>query len=305
MKTQTFLLFAAAMTMVSAGCSVPGKSLGMESDGASETGDDAGDGDDDGPGSSDGSGPTATGGDQGGDGSETGVGSDGSDGNDTVGADDGCDLEPPDAPDCATCTQNDACEWECDVSTCALDCPADGCGGECIVCQDEACTSWDDGLCNPDGSCVIGAEPDMCQAGLNPGFELELTQQAGCADMAVYASSPDGTLGLVLVINGLNVNDVTKSAVFELEHDDAARFEVLVGTNVTQDECNDAPIPPGPQIDATWTPVDGTMSVEINPGLNPTASVTISDAVLTNGFGATVALDNYVFSDVVVGWFPG
>jgi hypothetical protein len=223
------------------------------------------------------------------------------------GSDTGCSpISPPRVPECATCELTPACAFACDFTGCNTDCESDACGLDCVICGDErACQeAWSAGVCDGEGACVEDGTPEICDAGLQEGFEDELTVQSGCSDMVVYAHSADDTLGLSLYLTGLDVNGITEETEFTgIGYDAAQWLEVRVGTDVTAQECNDVVTPI--VVDELWVPTAGTIDVVITPsGGGPLADVTLTDFVFEHA-GASVSLPSYTFTDVLVGWFPG
>lgn len=310
MKT-SLTMMAVAMLGMTVACSVPGKSVGMESnDGGADDG--ADDGADAGGSTSDATSAGPGGSDVGDTGAvDTGMAeSDSDDGVIDTGEDGSCPpVDEPEVPECATCVLEPDCDWQCDFSACPLECAVDNCGAECIICADpdDCAFSYGFGSCNAEGECIGKPGPDLCGGGLVNGFEDGLTQQSGCADMQVYAWSDDDTLGLVLTISGLDVNGIGEQTEFSmLAHDAADILNVVVGTNVTEANCNDAIVPPGPVIDETWSATDGTLDITITPGIaGPVADVTLTNVVFDDGGGNTVTVPTYTFSAINVGWFPG
>ena len=282
-------------------CSVPGKSVGVESN------DTGGDGD------GDGDGGATTGGNGG-----TDVGqSDSDEGNPTAGPtaggsegeDGSCPPGIPEPPlECASCALTPDCQWACDFAGCNLDCSDDACGEPCAICETEDCSVGMEGECDQSGTCVPTGGPDLCMSALQPGFEDTLTQQYGCADMFVGAVSAGNDLSMVLYLDQWGVNEVESMTAWpDVSYDAADTFEVRIGSNVSEADCNDAIVVP-PEITEVWTAVAGTMDIVVIPGedaASPTASVELSDVVLEGPDGATVDLPAYTFDSIVVGWLPG
>ena len=217
-------------------------------------------------------------------------------------------VDPPLVPECATCELGEDCAFTCDFTACNTDCTDDACGIECVVCRDEqSCTeTWGEGLCDPDGSCIEDATAEICEEGLQKGFEEDLTVQSGCSDMVVYAHSADDELGLSLFLDGLDVNSLEEETEFaDIPFSDAQWLELRVGSDVTSAECTDVLEPPGPQIDELWVPTAGTIDVVITPSMaGVLADVTLENFVFEWN-GTSVSMPSYTFTDVLVGWFPG
>ena len=304
MKTRLSMV-GVCLTMA---CSVPGKSVGIESDDAD--GDAGGD-----------AGSTGDGGTDGGqsesDGADDGPGDDGpgdeGPSDDGPGDDGSCPPVDPNAPQCATCTLAPDCTVLCDFSDCNVDCAGDMCGEPCVVCPaDDNCAEvfegWSAGVCDPSGVCVDEDEPDPCDTGLQAGFEDDFTQQIGCADIVLAARSADDTLALVVELPDWGVAEVVEETEWlDLAYDAADTFEVRVGSHVTEFVCNDA-LSNEPVIDATWTAVAGTLHVTVTPGEGgglPQATVELVDVTLQDGEGNSVGLASYTFEAIGVGWLPG
>lgn len=183
----------------------------------------------------------------------------------------------------------------------------------------EGCT-----LGSPDGfsPCAFAeGDPEVCDclcppaASLPPGFETELGA-AGCVDMHVYGNSPDGSIAIVLATGpGFTpvADAVAAGEPVSTTHDVSAfeRLSVLVGTNVTFPQCNDAIDENAYSIDQEWVATAGTVTIEIAPELDAPkfgtqgyATVTITGLEVTLG-GVTESVGEVTFADVAVGWLPG
>jgi hypothetical protein len=157
----------------------------------------------------------------------------------------------------------------------------------------------------------------LCPAGgmgsLPDGFEDALVA-SGCGDMTILGANPSDTVAVVMNLTGGLVEAAALSGeTYQAEHDvsEFARFSVLVGTDVTYEECNDVGHPDGVTIDEEWVATAGTVNVQIVPGPDPskfefysTATVTVTGLQLDNS-GLTHEVGTFTLSDVAVGWFPG
>jgi len=168
--------------------------------------------------------------------------------------------------------------------------------------------------CSPSGpaACDCACEPT---ASLPPGFEMDLGA-SGCADMQIFGATPDGSIGIVLG-TGLGFTPVADAVAagetVTTMHDvsEFGRLSVLVGTNVTYPECNDAVDESAYTIDQEWLATAGTVTIEIVPDPDAPefatqgyATVTITGLEVTYG-GVTEAVGEVTFPDVAVGWLPG
>lgn len=302
---RTEIIVAMMVLGLSSACDVPGKSVGQEADDEGAGHDDGGvDGDDDPAPGTDGMDDGAEGPGDGGEG--PGGGTEG------PGMDDGAcppGMDEPSVPECATCALTADCQWSCDFSACPTDCGGLACLEACIRCDDpdDCAGGWSEGVCDPAQACVAEVAPEQCPGGLTEGFEEEFTVQYGCGDMVLMARNAADTVGLVININSLDVN----SAGFEetypmLDVSVAQVLEVRVGTNVTEEVCNDVEASPGPVIGELWTAESGSMDITIRGQgeSGPVASVELNDVVFERR-GRTVTMPFYSIDGIVVGWLPG
>lgn len=220
---------------------------------------------------------------------------------DPTGPDEGCGLSPCPGTDTAHWTQEiEEGTWETFSSN---DC-FEGSPVGFTLCQ------------------YAGDDPAACdclcsgaQTALPSGFETTLGA-SGCADMTAYGASPDGSIGLVLS-TGPDFNPVADAVAAgettTTTHDvsEFPRLSVLVGTNVTYLECNDAIDKSAFSIDQEWLATAGTVEIEVIPEMDAPkfdtqgfATVTITGLEVTLG-GVTEALDTVIFEDIAVGWLPG
>ena len=215
---------------------------------------------------------------------------------------------PPVACDGPRCGSNDIPYWTREVSAGVWEVVA---GSECAAPQDGF------SLCE-----FAGDDPAACACvcpstatSLPPGFETELGA-AGCVDMHVYGNSPDGSIAIVLATGpGFTpvADAVAAGEPVSTTHDVSAfeRLSVLVGTNVTFPQCNDAIDENAYSIDQEWVATAGTVTIEIAPELDAPkfgtqgyATVTITGLEVTLG-GVTESVGEVTFADVAVGWLPG
>ncbi len=165
------------------------------------------------------------------------------------------------------------------------------------------------------GSETTASETDSGGPSLPAGFEPTLAG-SGCADMVIFAASPDGSIGLGLTTGGdftpvADAVDAGETVTTTHDVSEFGRLEVMVGTNVTYPECNDALEPDAYAIDQTWVATAGSVEIEIVPdqdapkfGTQGSATVTITGLEVTLD-GVTETLEDMTFADVGVGWLPG
>ena len=164
-----------------------------------------------------------------------------------------------------------------------------------------------------DGQTTDGQTSSGGEDGLPEGFEDDL-QGLGCSDLSIYAKNPADTVGLVFrIAQDLVATAAMSGETYVGDHDisEFDRFVVLVGTGVTQDECNDVFDPDATTIEQEWTAVAGTVSLEIIPDPEQPefetpaiANVSITGLQITYD-GMTEDVADLSFSDISVGWFPG
>lgn len=314
LKWSTILGFAAGVLALVPACDVGSKSVGMETEG---TGDDGADGlptggadDDDGPTTD----PSATSGvDDGGSSAGEGTTEGDTSGSGSEGGE--CGEPPPiDLAECVACNPSTG---SYDNTLCLTDCTGVACGEPCLSCPEgePGClTSEHVGMCDSAGQCQVPGGPDLCMLALGPGFEDELTEQSGCADLVLFANDAADMLGLVLVVDGGLVADVVDSGnpmTTELDATDpSVDLRVETGISVTELVCNDA-VNMKPVIDETWRPTAGTITIDLTPdgNGNALADVTLTDVTIERqmppGGAGPITIPTYAFTNVVVGWLPG
>lgn len=326
---------------LSLGCDAPEKTVGQETDGGTES--DSGSGSD-----SDNCGgvlPCGTNASDSDSSSSTGGGE-----TDSVGAEDCSALEDAPACTAGGCVWRETSTVSTDGPTCEIgdgdgECmatnptgPAQGCG--LSPCPGTESAHWASELADgtwetfssddcfegsPFGFTLCeyaGDDPAACdclcpstEAALPSGFESTLST-SGCADMTVYGATPDGSIGLVLS-TGLDFDPVAdavaagETTTTTHEVGEFNRLSVLVGTNVTYLECNDAIDRTAYEIQQEWLATAGTVEIEIIPEMDAPkfdtqgfATVTITGLEVTFE-GMTETLDTVTFEDVGVGWLPG
>lgn len=221
-------------------------------------------------------------------------------------------IDPAPCTECE-CVGN---EWNCVDLGCVESCDGEACGQACLICPDDdpACDfPIEEGVCTATGVCVGTPPPKLgfCEGALQPGFEGELSEVSGCADVWVYAHDLADERGLVVSIDQGLVADAVAMGMpvhAELSATDAAvAIEGRAGFNVTEPECNDA-IGPGVDIKENWLPNAGMVIVDVTPdGAGfATATVELVDVELYRMQpGPAPIVVNFTFTDVGVGWLPG
>lgn len=247
----------------------------------------------------------------------------------TTGETDGSSTDPTNATvldtggncppiDPAPCTE---CEcifgsWDCVDLGCVDSCADQACGTACLICSDddpECDFPVEEGVCTATGVCVGTPPPKLgfCEGALQPGFEGELTEVAGCADLHVYAHDVADERALVVTIDQGLVADAVAMAMpvhVELPATDAAvSIEGRAGFFVTAADCNDA-IVELPDIDENWLPNAGTVIIDVTPTGDGFANATV-ELVGVELFrqqpGPAPIVVDFTFTDVFVGWLPG
>jgi len=226
---------------------------------------------------------------------------------------------PIDIAECMQCECFDG-EWACSNEGCVYECEDQACGDSCMMCPegDPVCDSPEyEGICTADGQCVGAPPPELgfCVGALEPGFELELSEAGGCADMWVYAFDAADQRAVVLsAVDQLVADAVASGMPLHAEYDandPVVSLEARAGFNVTAEECQDTPVE-GVQIDELWLPTSGTVVIDIVPGAaepSPlgTATVEFVDVVLerTQLGPAPILVPSLTVADIAVGWLPG
>ncbi|MCH9683062.1 MAG: hypothetical protein K0V04_16625 [Deltaproteobacteria bacterium] len=306
-KTYRWALLLGAASLVS-GCIDP-KTVGLETEGGTDGG-------------------TATGGMTGSnsetdgpatDGSQTGgQGTDGpaTDGAESDGTATGDSCPPIQTAECIEC-ECVADSWVCNTDACNYDCQGDMCGDPCMMCPegDPECTDPDaEGICTADGACVGVPPPKQgfCEGALQPGFEANLTQVFGCADMTVIGRSATDTEAIIIGINDMLVATTADTGMPVHAEYPAELAPVVMqavsGISVTLNECNDV-IFREVEIDETWLPTAGTIIVDVAPILDSQgiATVELVDVVFEREQPGppAITVESFTIADVNVGWLPG
>lgn len=151
-----------------------------------------------------------------------------------------------------------------------------------------------------------------CQlsAPLTQGFEDDLTETGGCADLIAYAVNSDDTVLLHVLLDGPLEASGGQAVTTEVELPDPfALVTVDIGKSVSDATCDDLIINGGPKVRETWTAIGGTVSVNVHPeetpGEGPRADVHIDDVLLESPHGDQVTIDVFDWISLSVGWFPG
>ena len=134
--------------------------------------------------------------------------------------------------------------------------------------------------------------------------------------MVIYAASPDGSTEVNLSIWGICEEAHSSGDVLTRTYnlpDPGAQLSLNLGSNVNGATCNDAldwenPVVVNHSIAATSgsITISATPDGEAMPWSIPTlVTVTLSDAVFTDIAGCTSTVENYVWTNVYVGWMAG
>lgn len=170
-------------------------------------------------------------------------------------------------------------------------------------------------------ACGEGDSDDTGGAGntLESGFEADLSDEGGCADVVVYASDADDELALHFSSDeGLTEQAHAAGAVvtrtWDLASELPTELTVTVGTNLTHATCSDY-IEYARVIDGTWIPVAGTLTLEVTPRTTSTGGGSLpADAVLTFEDVEWISSDDESASSIMmsslslqahVGWWAG
>lgn len=205
----------------------------------------------------------------------------------------------------------------CDGSPCVTDCSGQPCGTSCLACPegDADCAGPEHvGSCSSVGTCELMWGPGQCMNALDPGFEMELTEQGGCFDLRVYARNAEDTVGLVLAITTGVVLEAVEAGVpttTELQlTDPGVSFSVQTGIAITEAECDDAPRE-RPVVDQAWGASAGSVVIDLAPDGFGTAlaDVTLSNVTIERtepgGVASPIVIPSYTFTGVLVGGSPG
>ncbi len=146
---------------------------------------------------------------------------------------------------------------------------------------------------------------------LQPGFEALLTDDIGCANVFMYSSRPADDVALRFTdFTSDYVGQAIAAGsqqVYVIALPDAnAELQVLVGSNLTREWCND--IGYGTAVtNETWTAVSGTATLTVNPqvayGANATLDLNNVELELVGGTDRITF--SYTTASVFVGWYAG
>jgi hypothetical protein len=142
----------------------------------------------------------------------------------------------------------------------------------------------------------------------------EFTESGGCGDVFMWATTPDGTLGITIQWNeaasaAWEAGDFSETAQLP---DAAIEVALVAGRGLSKRNCTDI-LMPGIGEDSRAQAEAGTVEMTVRPdegGFEPAAhaDVTLRDIVFTVNFGTeeeTWRLDELVLENVSVGWFAG
>ena len=136
----------------------------------------------------------------------------------------------------------------------------------------------------------------------------------GCQDIFVHKINLDDTAGISVFAGEekLNLSNVEKT--FEIGKTDGLNVEILIGDKIAQLYCNDAVYPDQPK-SKKLIGTSGKATISISDidksqqmgNRNYTATVILKDVhfVEENGNNSNITVDELIFQDVRVGWWPG
>lgn len=210
-------------------------------------------------------------------------------------------------------------------------CPWEPCAGQVCGAFCNTCAPWDTEcaepgtftVCLPSGECDAWPQwdQDPCPgSGLQSGFESTLQPAAGCGDMSVYAANGDDTIALRLHVEGIVAEAHAAGTPIERSYaadDPALGLEIVFGSQLTVQDCNDAPVGE-PDVQEHWVPSasegDGPGEVTITvtpdgPDNEGHADVTITNLVIARDdadvLDPPITAPSIQLFDVYVGWLPG
>ncbi len=155
------------------------------------------------------------------------------------------------------------------------------------------------------------ADPDGCPQPMN-GFEDGLDAVGGCSNINVFATDHDLYVLAVSTQGTLDLIGQAEAAGAPIEVElaigvDDVFAEVIYGEGGDSIPCNDA-VDPGLVV-SHLIASEGTIALVVDPpdeNGNAIVDVTITNARFSHVKGGTeLTLDEYVWTDVTVGWLPG
>lgn len=168
-------------------------------------------------------------------------------------------------------------------------------------------------------SCLLAAacssDPGPQETYLQPGFEAALTDKGGCADMQVYARSPDNDIYIKLVnfdanwVATANQTPEEKSFEVDLAQDATTEVRAVYGVSVGDELCSD--FGDGFEELEVWYATSGTATIRIVPGTvggelaEATVTLTDIELALDGNPDVTLIVPSLIIAGVTVGWLPG
>ncbi len=146
---------------------------------------------------------------------------------------------------------------------------------------------------------------------LEPGFEEELEQTGGCADVVLFAVDADDEVMLhVSTATEGRVAETTTAGepqvyAFTLPSDEIV-VEVRQGTQVSDATCDDVIENGGPDVIRTWTADGGEATLTLTPsGDIVAADLTLEGVDFSDEDGNTVGIEAFTVHADSVGWYAG
>ena len=137
----------------------------------------------------------------------------------------------------------------------------------------------------------------------------------GCANIFLYKISEDDTIGISVSAKGDTLHLSKQEKTFEIGKTDGLNVEILVGQKIAQLYCNDVLYLDQPK-PRKLIGKSGTATISLGDNVEWSApnwergykaTINLSNVHFSdeNGQDINVILDNLIFKDVTVGWFPG
>lgn len=147
---------------------------------------------------------------------------------------------------------------------------------------------------------------------LLPELGADLTHFGGCGDVIMYAVDEQDRAMVTFQAQGL-VEEARASEEDEVEvvldlSTAVATAEIEQGEGVSSTVCNDVIVPPGPRVDRVWTATAGSATLHIRPvsgSEGAFADLVLEGVVFSSDGAEDILVEEVVWTDVFVGWYPG